>query len=57
MKIIIRKNAAAHEVTVETEEGTQRFDLAGLNNNQLAGVRELIVDNWAEAHGKETVYR
>ena len=55
-RMTIRDGAGEYSLTIETETGVQRWDLSKLNRNQIAGVRELVVNAWARAHGFDEVY-
>lgn len=55
-RMTIRDGAGEYSLTIETETGVQRWDLSKLNRNQIAGVRELVVNAWSRAHGFSEVY-
>lgn len=51
LKMTIKDGAAEYSLTVETEAGSQRWDLSKLNRNQRDGVRELVVNAWIRERG------
>jgi len=56
MPATIRANAAEHSLTINTDTGEQVYDLAHMNKDQLAGVREMVVNWWAVNNGFKAPY-
>lgn len=57
MPMKLKIGAVAYELEVQLESGKQTYDLSRLNKNQLAGVRELVVNAWARERGMEELYK
>lgn len=55
-KMTLRDGAAEYSLTIMTETGVQRWDLSKLNRNQIAGVRELVVNAWSRSNGFPEMY-
>lgn len=56
MPMKIKMGAAEFSFTVETAKGKQHYNLRKLNDNQLSGAREMIVNHWCAEHGLAAVY-
>ena len=52
----IRIGAAHFDLRVETPKGINTYDLSKMNDTQLAGVRELVVNYWARNNGYAELY-
>lgn len=56
MPMTLRIGAEAYSLTAQTEKGVSTFDLSKLNKDQLAGVREMVVNFWCRERGLPEVY-
>lgn len=57
MPMKLKIGAAAYSLEVSLPTGKQTYDLSRLNKNQLAGVRELVVNAWARERGLQEPYQ
>jgi hypothetical protein len=51
VRMTLRVGASAYSLTVHLPTGNQVYDLSHMNDNQLEGVRELVVDSWSHENG------
>lgn len=56
MTIVYRRSGGEHSLTVTTAEGVQCWDLSALNQNQVRGAREMVVDHWCRNNGYAPLY-